>query len=235
MTQPKLDPTLYILTLLKQNDGVYNLYRMDGRRFKNETQRFAIIDTLVQNGSISKVQGGIGQTYRLTEYGEKYLYQLCFQNVLRHLADNDDTFQHLSDILKDLSIPDIGEELADGIDLKLRRDNLVFATEESGVMLNENGRNLLAEQKFGLTEQKQPTRITNSGIFIQGSQVNHSSFSDFAKTLPTQAPIAPTTNTDQKANWLLKILSNNWTITIIGGIIVGLIVAYFIFILKWNK
>jgi len=235
MTQPKLDPTLYILTLLKQNDGVYNLYRMDRRQFKNETERFAGIDTLVQNGSISKVQGGIGQTYRLTDKGEKHLYQLYFQKVLQHLADHDDTFQHVSGILKELSISDTSDDLADAIDLKLRRDKLVFETEESGVMLNENGRHFLAEQKFGLTEQNQATHITNSGVLIQGSRVSHSSFLDFAKSLPTQAANAPTTNSDQKGNWLLKILSNNWTVTIIGGIIVGLIVAYFIFVFKWNK
>lgn len=175
--QPRIDPTLYILTLLKQHDGVYNLYLLDGRQFKNETERFATIQFLVDNGLISKVQGGIGQTYRLTEKGDKYLYHLYFKKVLRHLADNDDNFKQVSDILKELSIPDADDELANAIDIKLRRDKLVFETGESGVMINENGRHLLSEQKFGLTQESQATGIVNTGVFIQSSTISHSPFS----------------------------------------------------------
>lgn len=225
MTLPKLDPTFYILTLLKQNAGIYNFIHIDGRQFKNETEKFTLIDTLVQNA--------IGQTYRLTEIGEKYIYQLGFQNVLQYLADNNNSVRHVTDILKELSIPDNGNELAQAIHLKLRHHNLITLT-KSGVILNSAGKHYLSQHKFETTQNNQPTQIFNSGVFIQGSQLNQPSFSDFAKNLPTQAPVAPATKSDQKGNWLWKILSNNWTITIIGGIISGLIIAYFVFVFKWN-
>lgn len=129
------------------------------------------------------------------------------------MADDDNDFKQVSGILKELSIPDIDDELAVAIDIKLRQDDLVIATEESGVMINENGRQLLSMQKFGI----------------------QSSSSDLTKILPMQATNTPITKSDHKRNWILKMLSSNWTITIVGGTIAGLIIAYFVFVFKWNK
>ena len=76
--------------------------------------------------------------------------------------------------------------------------------------------------------------INNSGVLIQNSKVNQSSFSDFAKSLPIQDAKIPTTKSDEKGKLLSKILSNNWTITVIGSAIAAITAAYFIFVFKWN-
>lgn len=235
MTQPKLDPTLYILTLLRENNDVYNLYRLDGRQFKNETERFAIIDKLVHNGSISKVQGALGQTYQITDKGKSYFYQLCFEKVLQYLADNNDTFRHVSDILTGLAVSNPDDQLAEAIDLKLRRDDLVFATEDSGVMLNENGQNLLSEQKFGLTQQNQSTSIVNTGVLIQDSQVSHSSFSNFDQSQSISRPYQLQDNNSlpDKRGKRLKWISNH-IVQIIIAIITTVVAGYILFRLGWN-
>lgn len=232
--QARLDPNEYILTLLKENNGAYNLYRTDGRQFKNESERLSTIQFLVDNALITKVPGAVGQTFRLTEKGEKYLYNLYFRKTLKYLATNKDNFKQVSDILKELSIHDPEDELANAIDTKLRQENLVFATEDTGVMINENGKYLLSEQRFGLTQQSEKTLFTNSGIFIQGATISNSPFSNFSNNLPTQASNAPI-KSDRVDTWWRRMLSNNWTVTIVGGIIVGLIVAYFVFFFRWNK
>lgn len=234
MTPDLEQATEYILLTLLKNGGTFNFLHLESKKFKNERQRFEAIDYLLSHHYIAKVQGSFKLVHRLTDKGKSFLYRNYFNKVLHYLSENDRSFKQVSDILKELSIPDTSDELANAIDTKLRRDNLVFATEESGVKINDNGRHLLAEQKFGLTEQNQATHITNSGVFIQGSQVNQSSFSDFAKNLPTQAANAPATRSDHAGTWLKRTFSNNWTITIVGGIIVGLIVAFIVFYLKWN-
>jgi len=92
-----------------------------------------------------------------------------FFQVLQYLADHNDKFLHISDIFRELSIPDQDTELSNAIDIKLRRSNLVFATIESGVRINENGLHLLYDRKFDLSSKSQEASINNSGVINYNS------------------------------------------------------------------
>lgn len=225
MTQPTINPTLYILTLLKEHDSIYNLYLLDGTQFENETERFDTMQFLIDNGFISKVQGGIGQTYRLTDKGDKHIYQIYFHTVIQYLADHSDNFNQVSEILKELSIPHHNDEIANAIYAKLKNDDLVFATEESGVMINENGRQFLSEHKFGLTRKSNDLGIVNTGVLIQGSQINQSPFSnhDHSRQIETSKEGQIRPEDDILPNKKRKIF--NWITNNLGKIIIGVIAA----------
>jgi predicted transcriptional regulator len=60
-------PEEYIIRKLIENNGYYNLNLLDGKRFKNETERFATIQKLEKKGVIEKVERAIGNTYMLTD------------------------------------------------------------------------------------------------------------------------------------------------------------------------
>ncbi|QNF33097.1 hypothetical protein HUW51_10285 [Adhaeribacter swui] len=92
-----------------------------------------------------------------------------FFQVLQYLADHSQRFLHVSDILNELSIADHNNELANAIDIKLTRSNLVFATEESGVKINENGLQLLYDHKFDLSPKSSLGSFNNSGVINYNS------------------------------------------------------------------
>lgn len=233
MTPDLEQATVYICVTLLKSGGTFNFLHLEGKKFKNEQQRFDAIDYLLRNDYIVKVQGSFKLVHRLTEKGKSFVYRECFNKVLQHLSDNDEGFKQVSEILKELYILDENDELANAISIKLRKDDLVFETEESGVMINENGRQLLVEQKFSLRQQNEIPHIINSGVFIQNSQINQSPFSNSGKSL-TQTASELIPSIKQKEVWWRRMLSNNWSITIIGGLIVALISAFLVFYFKWQ-
>jgi hypothetical protein len=222
MIQSHLDPAIYLLTLLKQN-GVYNFIQLNGRKFKNETERFAVRDALIENGSIVKVLGAIGQTYRLTETGEEYYFELCCKKIIEQLLKADG-FRKVSDILSELSIQDKDEKLSSAIESQLYKDGLVFATENDGVWLKDkdiasvwNNYKLRAQQTF--TYQHHDNSI-NAGGDITGNAITgakdssfNNSFNDNTITIKEE---------EKNKNWFSKHI---WEliIAVVGGVIVVII------------
>jgi sensor c-di-GMP phosphodiesterase-like protein len=114
----------------------------------------------------------------------------------------------------------------------LKSKNYIDTMEPIGdlkaVSINDNGTTYLVNFD---NKKLEPKTIYISGNY---NQVSQDSASNFANNTLTQPSTLQSTGKD-KRNWIIKILNSNWTITIIGAIIAGIVVAYFIFRLKWNK
>lgn len=73
--------------------------------------------------------------------------------VLQYLSDKEGEFIKVSDILIALNIANENHKLSDVIENYLYKHGLVFATEESGVMINDNGKTFLTEKELLRTKQ----------------------------------------------------------------------------------
>ncbi|GAA4737133.1 TIR domain-containing protein [Flavisolibacter ginsenosidimutans] len=97
----------YIVRELLNNNGVFNFYLLDGRRFKNETERFAIIESLKNEGYIRRVEGAIGQTYMLTDRFRNEQLMMYKDLAVRKLDQMPDSEISLNQFISELLVPDM--------------------------------------------------------------------------------------------------------------------------------
>jgi hypothetical protein len=92
------------------------------------------------------------------------------------------------------------------------------------------------EQKLKEQESKTSSTIVTNTISTNYGNANlsgHDSFLESAdNNFPTHPQTTPTTNKAQKGYWLVNMLSNNWTITIVGSIVATIVTALIIYYFK---
>lgn len=167
-----------ILASLQEKGSTLNFIHLDDWKFRNESEKFAAIKYLEGNGYIVKAQKALGQNYQITPKGSELLLRIYADKVLLYLYEHDgNTFTQVSEVLKTLTIPDKDDERAELIKKILMKEDWVFAVEEGGVQLNENGKERVIEQKFGITEPIHREGI-NQNTKPQTESNKSSAFSD---------------------------------------------------------
>lgn len=201
----------WLLQTLIKHGGQTNLYPLHGRNSPKSEDIIWAQDLLASQGYIRRVHNAIGVTFAITEQGKIYFYKRIYDKVVARLAKANE-FVKVSSILTDLRIEDEEGELSNAIETKLIKEEKVFATEESGIMLKPSVKDGLLHSKFGLGSLNTET--------VGGNQS-----SEIVRNSPRMD------NTNSKIPTKPKTRSRIEMVAWIIGIITGLTVIYE-FILK---
>ena len=206
----------WLLQELIKHGGQKNLYTSHGANAPRSNDIIWAQDLLSSQGYIRRVDNAIGVTFAISEEGKQHFYKRVYDKVLVQLAKESD-FTKVSSILADLRIEDDDDELANAIEAKLVREDNVFATEESGIMLKPGAKDDLLQTKFGLKEKNPSVAIHNDHSVKVGGDYIHAPENTgqiLNKSTLTEASVSqqinPESKEPKKKHWLLQGLKWVW-------------------------